>query len=345
MTHWVEVLLKIVDGPQRPVMGTARATHADTGPRNVYDGHYGIVPSYVGFGLGEVRLFRFGRKTRMESLDGKPLFIADGQTCWVFQAGNHDPIETNELNTRISDPGRDLIVSRPVEHWARPGLTRPTRPIEEVDFIGRRCWNVQLKTGSKGSPMVLTIDTETGTVLKQESEEGTAECVDLALPEALSDSTFVWNGPVRMSRNVFAEDRAREMKRSKDNMQWFHDNVSAQRIHAHVLVDFTPTEVRRDPDRPESFEADFEKGAGRLWRRARSTEDWLLPVNWAGRHYPTPIRAWSTHEFDWACAMDLGPGSLTDATLAQLQDALHPGQDLVGTPPLNPHLAVQYDQS
>ncbi len=95
----------------------------------------------------------------------------------------------------------------------------------------------------------------------------------------------------------------------------------------------------------KAAEADIEKGAGRLWRRARSTEDWLLPVNWTGRHYPTPIRAWSTHEFDWACAMDLGPGSLTDATLAQLQDALHPGHDMVGTPPLNPHLAERYDQS
>ncbi|OZD02786.1 hypothetical protein CH281_14485 [Rhodococcus sp. 06-221-2] len=345
MTHWVEVLLKIVDGPQRPVMGIARAIHADIGPRDVYDGHYGIVPSYVGFGLGEVRLFRFGRQTRMESLEGKPLFIADGHKCWVFEAGHDDPIETNELNTRIPDPGRELIVSRPVEHWARPGLTRPTRPIEEVEFIGRRCWKVELQTGSKGSPMVLTIDTETGAVLKQESEEGSAEYIDCALPEEVSDSTFVWSGPARMARNVFAEDRAREVERSKNNMQWFHDNVSAQRIQAHVLVDFTPTEVRRDPEHPDSFEADIEKGAGRLWRRARSSEDWLLPINWSGRNYPTPIRAWSTKDFDWACAIDLGPGSLTDATVAQLQHALHPGQDMVGIPPLNPHLAEQYDQS
>ncbi|MDV6260014.1 hypothetical protein [Rhodococcoides yunnanense] len=336
MTHWVEVLLKIVDGPQRPVMGIARAVHADMGPRTVYDAHYGVVPSYVGFGLSEIRLFRFGRKTRMESLDGKPLFIADGQTCWVFQAGHDDPIETNELNTRIPDPGRDLIVSRPVEHWARPGLTRPTRPIEEVEFIGRRCWNVELKTGSKGSPMVLTIDTETGTVLKQECEEGSAEYVDCALSDELPDSTFTWTGSIREPRNVFAEDRAREVERSKSNMQWFHDNVSAQRIQADVLVDFTPTEVRRDPEHPESFEAHFEKGAGRLWRRARSSEDWLLPVNWTGRNYPTPIRAWSTQTFDWACAIDLGPGSLTDATVAQLHHALHPSKDVVGTPPLNP---------
>jgi hypothetical protein len=335
MTHWVEVLLKIVDGPQRPVVGVARATHANTGPRNIYDAHYGIVPSYVGFGLDEIRLFRFGRQTRMESLDGKPLFITDGHTCWVFRADHDDPIETNELNTRIPDPGRDLIVSRPVEHWARPGLIRPTRPIDEVEFIGRRCWKVQLKTGSKGSPMVLTIDTETGTVLKQECEEGSADYVDWAQSDELPDSTFTWAGPVRLPRNVFAEDQARWIERSKSNMQWFHESVSAQRILADVQVDFTPTELRRDPGHPDSFEAVFEKGAGRLWRRARSSEDWLLPVNWTP-HYPTPIRAWSTHEFDWACAINLAPGSLTDATLAQLQDALHPGHEVIGTPPLNP---------
>ncbi|OZE93062.1 hypothetical protein CH302_23475 [Rhodococcus sp. 15-2388-1-1a] len=335
MTHWVEVLLKIVDGPQRPVTGIAHAIHADIGPRVVYDAHYGIVPSYVGFGLGEVRLFRFGRKTRMESLDGKPLFIADGQKCWVFQAGHDDPIETNELNTRIHDPGRDLIVSRPVEHWARPGLTRPTRPIEKVEFIGRRCWTVELKTGSRGLPMVLTIDTETGAVLRQQCEEGSGEYVQCVVSNEVPDSTFSWTGPVRMARNVFAEDRARSIERSKSTMQWFHDNVSPQRLQATVLVDFTPTEVRRDPEHPDSFEADFEKGIGRLWRRTRSCEDWLLPVNWTA-HYPTPIRAWSTDEFDWACAIGLGAGSLTDATVAQLQDALHPGQDVVGTPPLNP---------
>ncbi|MDV6232236.1 MULTISPECIES: hypothetical protein [Rhodococcus] len=336
MTHWVEVLLKIVDGPQRPVIGVAGAVHADIGPGVVYDGHYGVVPSHVGFGLGEVRLFRFGRKTRMESLDGKPLFIADGQTCWVFQAGHDDPIETNELNTRIHDPGRDLIVSRPVEHWARPGLTRPTRAIEEVEFIGRLCWNVELTTGSRGSAMMLTIDTETGTVLKQDCERGRAAFVDCAVVDELPDSTFAWTGPVRMPRNVFAEDRARWAEQSKRNMQWFHDHVSADRIQAHVSVDFTPTEVRRDPAHPDDFEARFEKGAGRLWRRARSTEDWLLPVNWTGRNYPTPIRAWSTQKFDWACALDLGPDSLTDATLIQLQHALHPGHEVLGTPPLNP---------
>ncbi|WP_328810574.1 hypothetical protein [Rhodococcus sp. NBC_00294] len=335
MTHWVEVLLKIVDGPQRPVLGVARAAHADTGPRHVYDVHYGTVPSYVGFGLADVRLIRFGRKTRMESLDGKPLFIADGQKCWVFHAGHDDPIETNELNIRIHEPGRDLIVSRPVEHWARPGLTRPVRPIEEVEFIGRRCWKVEVKTGKNGSPVVLTIDTETGTVLKQESEEGSAAYIECVVMDEVPDSTFVWTGPVRTPRNVFAEDQARWIEESKSNMQWFNDNVTAQRIQANVFVDFTPTEVRRDPEHPESFEAVFEKGAGRLWRRSRSSEDWFLPVNWT-RHYPSPIRAWSTHEFDWACAIDLGLGSLTDATMAQLQDVLHPGDDVIGSPPLNP---------
>ncbi|MBY6540284.1 hypothetical protein HQ325_16540 [Rhodococcus sp. BP-349] len=335
MTHWVEVLLKIVDGPQRPVSGVVRAIHADTGPRHVYDAHYGIVPSYVGFGLAEVRLLRLGRKTRMESLDGKPLFIADGEKCWVFQAGQDDPIETNELNTRIHDPGRDLIVSRPVEHWARPGFTRPTRPIEETEFIGRRAWRVELKTGAGGSPMVLTIDRETGAVLGQSGEEGSAAYVHCVVSEDVPDSTFVWTGAVRRPRNVFAEDQARMVERSHRTMQWFRDTITSERIQADVLVDFTPTEVRRHPEYPGSFEADFEKGAGRLWRRERSSEDWLLPVNWT-RQYPTPIRAWSTQEFDWACAVDLGPGSLTDATVAHLQNLLHPGQEVVGTPPLNP---------
>ncbi|WP_194827873.1 hypothetical protein [Nocardia sp. XZ_19_231] len=335
MTHWVEVLLKIVDGPQRTVVGVARAAHADIGPRVVYDAHHGIAPSYVGFGLGEVRLFRQGRKTRMESLDGKPVFISDGQKCWVFQTGQDDPIETNELNTRIHNPGRELIVSRPVEHWARPGLTRPIRPIEEVEFIERRCWAVELKTGRDSSPEVLTIDIETGTVLKQDCQKGSAAYVECAVSETLPDSTFTWTGPVRMPRNVHAEDMARRVERSKRNMEWFRDNVSSERMQASVLVDFTPTEVRRDPEHPDSFEADFEKGAGRLWRRARSSEDWLLPVNWT-RHYPTPIRAWSTQNFDWACAAGLGPDSLTDATLMELQHSLHPGQDVVGIPPLNP---------
>lgn len=333
MTHWVEVLLKIVDGPQRPVSGVVRAVHADTGPRQVYDAHYGIAPSYVGFGLGEVRLVRLGRKTRMELLDGTPLFIADGEKCWIFQAGQEDPIETNELNTRIHDPGRDLIVSRPVEHWARPGLTRPTGTIEEVEFLGRRAWEVGLKTGATDSPVVLTIDTETGTVLRQDSDEGSAAYVDCVVSEDVPDSTFVWTGPVRKPRDVFAEDQARWLERSQRDMQWFRDNVSSERMQAQVLVDFTPTEVRRDPEHPDSFEADFEKGAGRLWRRARSDDHWFLPVNWT-RHYPTPIRAWSTQEFDWACAVNLGPDSLTNATLAHLQTMLHPGREVVGTPPM-----------
>ncbi|AMY19549.1 hypothetical protein [Rhodococcus sp. PBTS 1] len=229
MTHWVEVLLKIVDGPQRPVSGVVRAVHADTGPRHVYDGHYGVAPSYVGFGLGGVRLTRLGRKTRMELLDGQPLFIADGEKCWVFQAGQDHPIETNELNTRIHDPGRDLIVSRPVEHWARPGLTRPTGPIEEVEFIGRRAWRVGLKTGATGSPMVLTIDTETGAVLRQDSDEGSAAYIDCIVSEDVAESTFVWTGPVRKPRDVFAEEQAHSLERLQRDMQWFRDNVVKSR--------------------------------------------------------------------------------------------------------------------
>ncbi|QCB51610.1 hypothetical protein E5720_18820 [Rhodococcus sp. PAMC28707] len=334
MTHWVEVLLKVVDGPTSPVIGIVRAAHVETGSRVIYDAHHGVAPSHVGFGLGEVRLLRDGRKTRIESLAGEPRFLSDGEACWVFDAQHDEPIESDLLNTRVHNPGRELIVSRPVEHWVRPGYSRPTRAIESTLFLGRPCWSIELETGRGSQPEVLTVDIETGAILKQDSAQGTAEYSRCAFPtQALPDSTFTWSGPVRAPLDVQAENTARWVERSQRDMEWFRETVSARRMQANVLVDFTPTEVRRDARHPDSFEAEFEKGSGRLWRRRRSDEDWLLPRNWT-RHYPTPIRGWSTRDFDWACATGLGADSLTDETLIELQAMLHPGQPVTGVPPL-----------
>ena len=334
MTHWIEVLLTMIDGPATAVSGLARATHADTGPTTLYSGHYGIAPSHIGFGLGPLRLCRLGRRTRLETEDHIPIFISDGETAWVFQSDHETPVETTIANIRVHDPGRELIVSRDADRWARGRFRRPTQEIMDVEFLGRRCWKVELGSEEQSvPPQTLIVDIETGAIVQTDTQEGSAAFDTMSADRSISESSFRWTGATRSPIDLHAEHTAAEVLRKKQNMDWFRNSVCPDPMRASVVVDFTPTEVGRDVAEPEAFEAHFEKGAGRLWRRARSAEDWYLPRNWT-RHYPTPIRAWSTQEYDWACAIGLGAHALTDATLAELQRSLHPGDEVIGTPPI-----------
>lgn len=65
-------------------------------------------------------------------------------------------------------PGDVLIRTRSANEWTGSDFTRPTdRPVREIDFLGRHCWEVELAPPSyKPAPIQLVVDVATGTVLE-----------------------------------------------------------------------------------------------------------------------------------------------------------------------------------
>ncbi|MFG1782628.1 hypothetical protein ACGFIU_09320 [Rhodococcus oryzae] len=184
--------------------------------------------------------------------------------------------------------------------------------------------------------MQLVIDTETGTVLSQNSTDGTdtASFLDLEVPRDVFDpDPFTWTGPVRSPRDLGKEHLARENEKQRRGQAWFRREVTDLPVTASVPVTFTPTEIRTFDEETGAFEAMFAKGLGTLWRRPRSEQTWYLPLRGA-RNFPIAWSAWSTTAFDWACGLDLPEGSLTTGTVTALQQQLHPRDQVTGEPPI-----------
>lgn len=337
MTKWIEVLATMADGPQFPVSGTVRSFRVETAPVRVRTAHYGVSPIRFGLWSDDVHVLRHDRKIRIEDpATGAPLFISDGETGWRFLPDHEDPVGTGIPNFDFIGPGKELFFTPPLENWITL-RRRLTGPVRDIEFAGRRCWEVELALHRDRAPATqLVIDAEAGAVLAHHSADGAegAHFLDVTIRDDVSDGDpFTWTGPSRTPLDLGREQRAREDERQRARHKWFRGHVTGVPIQAAVTVNFTPSEFAELDQDTGAFEAMFAKGLGTLYRRPRSREPWHLPLRGV-RNFPLAWRAWSTADFDWACALDLQEGSLTWDTITELQRQLHPNDAVVGEPPI-----------
>lgn len=337
MTKWIEVLATMADGPQLPISGTVHSFRSETTPIQVRTVHYGVSPIRLGLWADDVHVLRHGRKIRIEdTATGAPLFISDGTTGWGFDPDHDEPVETGVPNFDFIGPGKELFFTPPLENWIAL-RRRPTRPVRDTEFAGRHCWEVELALQRNPAPATeLVIDTATGAVLAHHSADGSAGAhfLDVTVLDRLSGGDlFAWTGPSRTPLDIGQEERAREDERQRTRHEWFRAHVTDVPLQADVTVNFTPSEFAALDKDTGAFEAMFAKGLGTLWRRPRSQKPWHLPLHGV-RNFPLAWRAWSTADFDWACALDLQEGSLTTETITELQRQLHPNDAVVGEPPI-----------
>ncbi|WP_139810583.1 hypothetical protein [Prescottella equi] len=336
MTKWIEVLVTMADGPQLPVSGTVRSFRDKTSPVRARTAHYGVSPIRIGLWADDVHVLRHGRKIRIDdTTTGAPLFISDGTTGWRFDPDHEDPVGTGIPNVNFIGPGKELFFTPPLEHWITT-RRRPSGPVRDTHFAGRHCWEVELPLQRRDPvpPTQLVIDVETGAVLAHLSADGAegTHFLDVTVHDEVSDDDpFIWTGQIRTPLDLGKEQHAREEEQQRTRHEWFRNHVADVPMQAAVTVNFTPSEFAALDEDTGAFEAMFAKGLGTLYRRPRSQAPWHLPLRGV-RNFPLAWRAWSTSDFDWACALDLQEGSLTTDTIAELQRHLHPNDAVVGEP-------------
>ncbi len=320
MTRWIEVLVAMADGPSEPVHGTVRIVNPDDEPKRFNFAYGGEPPMFVGLGTGDVRSWRDGPCTRIETSTGEPMFITDGTTAWRFHEDEELPLRADARRIHYLGPGRELAVTRPSSDWVGDDYTRPTGPVVDTEFLGRRCWEVELAPPPrKPEPIQLVVDAESGAVLQQRNDAvgWSVSFVEVTIGAAVDPSLFIWDGPVRTNEAAQREMRARQDADRESRRRWFADNVTASPLRLTVTVPIDVSWVHTFSD-DGGFVADLGEGSvsGALARRPRSDTDWDL--RWSGR-----VHRWSTDAFDWAVTMH--DVEIDDDVLAGLQKVLHPG--------------------
>lgn len=334
MTEWVEVLKVLVDGPRVPVRGIVRTMNAELIGKSQTFGFIGAPPLMVGIDGHDVRVWRDGRRVRVEQPDGTPLFITDGETAWQFGADGATPTAAEAGRVYYHGPGAELLITRSAAEWLSDDFTRPARPVREVEYLGRRCWDVELAPPEhKPHPMQMVVDRDSGAVLEQRSDAFgfSVGFTEFAVGEDVDDSTFAWRGDAISMDEARAADRAAwEASRSaiqEDRRTWFTGNVADPSFTVSIPVQLTVSDFDELDEGDGGFSARLTSNwgwhlEGTLLRRPRGPEPWN-----PGRGLDATIRRWSTERFDWACW--LHGIALDDVTLAQLQAHLHPGEDAV----------------
>lgn len=340
MTDWVQMLVAMADGPSQPVRGVVVPYRNSDEPFHVCYGTYVEEPVFLPMRREGVRLYRWGRRSRIESMDGAVWFVSDGVTAWDFTADPDRPRCTELRNVQAIAAARYLAITPPVTHWVGHRHARPTGPVTDLEFLGRRCWAVDLASDEMRNPpessLRLVVDAACGAVLAQHSGDGIdgAAFTDVTVGESLDPALFTWGGPVVTDDESRARlGRSGPPKKGVEAMRWFHENVTATPIRVPVLHDFTPRMVQLTDRETGAFSALLgeKKPTGWLFRRPRSSQPWAVAT------YGYEI-AWSTEEFDWFCKV-LGGGTLDAAGIAALQHQLHPGEPVAGTPHVVPRVA------
>lgn len=329
MTAWVQVLVTMVDGPTSPVQGIVRPYRDTDEPIHVYYAPHweGAAPVLLCLNPDGARLTRHGRKARLETLDGTVKFLCDGDRAWLFADDSDRPRRTSPGGVLFFGPGEELVLTPPARHWVGRNYARPTGPVEDVEFLGRPCWSVELSPRRESEPTRrLVVDAGTGAVLAPHSGDGLEGAAFSELSVGIADpGVFSWDGPVETDGESARKNQQRERHTRNESMEWFRENVGAADLRTPVLTDFTPRSVQVTDTETGEFTAFLGSGEGTGWlsRRPRSRKTWVIDLH---GHIDTG----TTEDHDWAFSPFRG--TLEPEALRRLQRQLHPDQSAVGAP-------------
>lgn len=328
MTSWVEVLVRMVDGPDLPVRGVIVSANGSASPGSG-TGWVSVAgaapPQFTGTSAtpGESthrRVWRQGAKVRIERDDGSPILLCDGTTSWRFARDNPVPITAPGDAVRYAGNGTHLITRRPANDFAGNDFTRPTGPVRDATFLGRPVWEFELAAPPrKIGPLLQRVDVETGLVLHQRAADGSVDEWTEFEIGPIDDALFTWSGPSQTAEEEHRQVIARGDEERARRRQWFRDNVTDVPLRARIEVDLSVDYVHTFDDNG-AFEASIGQRflSGSLARRPRSAEPWEL--RWSG-----VVHRWSTTRFDWA--LSLHDSVVTPESLRELQSQLHPGEN------------------
>lgn len=333
---WVGLLTLMVDGPDLPVHGVISSRMGNP-PQNYAGWAEFSGPLFPRFAdwnpaeevetewvppenaeLAEVeptltRVWRAGRRVRLERPPGHPLLIVDDHDCWQFRHEGRMPVHLPNNSVYYEGGGIELLHRRGVNSFAGGGFSRPTGPVGTTTFLGRPAYTVELAPPShQPFPIQLVVDAETGLVLQQRNDglDSADEWVEIAVGEPLDDEVFRWQGPSISRAEEEAEDERRHRVDLAERVDWFQANVAA--LPLRVELDLSVHVHVHQPD--GSFEASIgERHLGMLARRPSSDADWQL-------RWDKVQHRWSADGWDWALSWHGDP--LTDAGLDSIKQAL-----------------------
>lgn len=317
MTAWIEVLTALTEGPELSIHGTIHERRAEGSPESFRQGfaYSGESPLIVKAGQG-CRVWRLGNRVRVESTDGKPIFISDGTRAWDFTGRLERPRTGSPDRVIYLGPNQFLLQRRSAAEWAGNEFAQPVGPVETDDFAGRACWTVRLAPpAGKPYPLRIWVDIESGQMLGNRVDEvGVgSEFIDVTVGDPIDDGLFVWTGPAYTSAEIQQLYRKERLAEQLEQTQWFAQNVTTASLTVRAPIDFSPEEVRNIDS--GGFDASNDKTM--VSRRPRSPEGWA--PKWGVLHY-----VWSTPEWDWAAgAID---ADLDEAAVDELQRQIHPGE-------------------
>jgi hypothetical protein len=334
---WVGLLTLMVDGPDLPVHGVISSREGDDASQHYFgytvfpgeplpvlagfasavDAEPGAEPPELPPAAEEepvlTRVWRSGRRVRLEGLDGRPSLIVGEQHCWRFRGDDPVPVEAPNRAVIYQGSGTQLLHRRTAGEFGGSDFTRPTGPVGETTFLGRPAYTVELAPpADKPFPIQLVVDRETGLVLQQRNDGfgSVDEWTEFVVGGEADDRLFGWDGPVRPESDERAE-RERELREDlTERADWFTAHVAA--LPLRLELDVSVHVHVHEPD--GSFRASLgESGLGSLARRPSSQQDWEL--GWSDVEH-----RWSADGWDWA--LSIHDDRLTEAGLARLKQAL-----------------------
>ncbi|OZE42229.1 hypothetical protein CH259_02310 [Rhodococcus sp. 05-2254-4] len=148
MTAWIEVLTAMTSESNIPLRGTIEEVHEAGSPESFRHGFaYSGTPPVLIRPEDSCRVWRSGRRTRVERIDGSPIFISDGTRAWDF-TGPADRPRVGPLGRVIYlGPSQFLLQQRSTAEWAGNEFAQPTGPVETDGRVRR----AQVLDGSVGS--------------------------------------------------------------------------------------------------------------------------------------------------------------------------------------------------
>lgn len=236
------------------------------------------------------RVLRKGNLIRREQ-DGRPLAILGTDTYWIWLDGNAVPTAFPRGRTAWGIGLHGIVERHPASRWEGDDFTKLTGPIEAAEFLGRRAWTFELAPPRhKPYPIQLTVDAETGLVLRQANADfgSFVEWTSLQVGADLPDALFGWDGPT-----LAPPDRRAEYEREMTQRREWLAGRGIDRLEFRVEPRWTLHEWH---DATGTFHASFDASSdGSLLRRPHSDEPWpdLAQMNWE-HHY-----AWSDERWDW----------------------------------------------